>query len=157
MTENKEIIGENIILKRAGVEDIPSILEVEKGLVGTKIYSGLTGTQDAEKEISENIFYVIEKNGKVVGDIAYQMKEDDHVYISGLAIAKEFQGQGIARQAVKMILEQLKDVKKIDLVTHPENDKAIKLYEELGFKKVGEPIENFYGDGEPRIKMLLEK
>lgn len=146
-----------IKLKRATAEDIPSILEVEKGLVGTKIYSGLTGAEDAKHELAENIYYLIERDGKIVGDVAYQMKGENHAYISGLAVAKEFQGKGIAKQAMKLILEKLKDVELIDLVTHPKNEKAIKLYESLGFKKMGEQMENYFGDGEPRIRMVLEK
>lgn len=147
---------EEIILKRATVEDIGSILEVEKSVVGTKIYSGLTGSDDAIKEITENIFYLIIKNGKVVGDVAYEMKDENHAYISGLAVAKEFQRRGIAKQAMKIILEKLKNIELVDLVTHPENENAIRLYESLGFKQIGEPIKNYFDDGEPRIKMILE-
>jgi ribosomal protein S18 acetylase RimI-like enzyme len=150
-------MAEEIILKRAGVEDIDKILEVEKSVIGTKIYSGLTGSDDTKKEITENIFYLIIKNGKVVGDVAYQMKDKNHAYISGLVVAKEFQGQGIAKQAMKIILEKLRDIKIIDLVTHPENIKAIGLYRSLGFKQVGEQMENYFDDGEPRIRMILEK
>lgn len=52
----KEPDGE-INLRRAGLEDIPKILEVEKSVVGTKIYSGLTGSEDAVKEILR-IFFI---------------------------------------------------------------------------------------------------
>ena len=150
-------MSQNIKLRRAIVKDIPDILEAEKGLVGTKIYSGLTGSEDAIQEISENIFYVIEKDGKIIGDVAYQIKNEGYAHISGLAVAKEFQRQGIAKQAMQILLEKLKDKKLIDLVTHPENEKAIKLYESLGFKKTGEQMENYFDDGEPRIRMVLEK
>jgi len=85
------------------------------------------------------------------------MKDEHHVYLSGLAIMPQFQGKGIARQAIKMILEKLKDVELIDLMTHPENEKAINLYSSLGFKKTGEKYQNYFGDGEPRIKMVLER
>ena len=146
-----------IKLKRATEKDIPAMLEIEKSVVGTKIYSGLAGREDAVKELAENIYYLIERDGKVVGDIAYQIKDTNHAYISGLAIAKEFQVQGIARQAMQILLEMLNDVKSIDLVTHPENEKAISLYKSLGFKQIGESMENYFGDGEPRIKMVLEK
>ncbi len=148
---------QEIQLRRATTEDIPSILEIEKSIVGTKIYSGLTGREDAIKEIAENIFYMIEKDGKVVGDVEYQMKDKDHAYISGLGVAKQWQGQGIARKAMEIILDKLKDVEIVDLVTHPENERAINLYKSLGFKQVGEPMENYFDDGEPRIKMVLQK
>jgi len=148
---------ENISLRRATVEDIGSILEVEKSVIGTKIYSGLAGRDDTVKEITENVFYLILKDGKIVGDIAYEMKDENTAYISGLAVGKEFQRQGIARKAMQMLLEMLKDIEHIGLVTHPENEKAIGLYKSLGFKQIGLPMENYFGDGEARIKMVLEK
>jgi ribosomal-protein-alanine N-acetyltransferase len=146
-----------ISLRRATTEDIDSIFEIEKSLVRTKLYIGLADNEDAAKEITENTYYLILKDGKIVGDVAYQITDENHAYICELAVAKAFQHQGIARRAVEIILEKLRDVKLISLVTHPENDKAIKLYKSFGFKQVGEPIENYFGDGEPRIKMVLEK
>lgn len=154
--EPQETIGQ-ISLETATENDIPAILEVERGLVGTRIYSGLTGAEDAKKELSENTYYLVKRDGKVVGDISYKIQGEDHAYINGLAVAKEFQRQGIARQAMQMLLEKLKDIKIIELVTHPENEKAINLYKSLGFKQEGEAMENFFDDGEPRIKMILEK
>lgn len=58
---------------------------------------------------------------------------------------------------MQILLEMLKDKKIIYLVTHPENEKAIALYKSLGFVQVGEPIENYFDDGEPRIKMILSR
>ena len=157
MSQENIPLGAQVNLRRATIEDIGSILEIEKSVIGTKIYSGLTGRDDAIKEITEDIYYLIEKNGKVVGDISYGMKDKNHAYISGLAVAKEFQRQGVAREAMKLLLEKLKDIKLIDLVTHPENEKAISLYKSLGFKQIGEPMENYFDDGEPRTKMVLVK
>ena len=50
------------------------------------------------------------------------------------------------------VLEEFRDVKRIDLVTHPDNIKAIALYQSLGFA-IESRKENYYGDGEPRIVM----
>jgi ribosomal protein S18 acetylase RimI-like enzyme len=146
-----------IKLRRATTKDVDSILEVEKTSLGIKTYSGLSGEGEIIKEIENSFFYLIEKDGKIVGDTSYEMKSKDHAYISGLIVAPQFQGQGIARQAMNEILEKLKDVKVIDLLTHPENEKAIGLYESLGFKKTGEKKENYFGDGEPRIEMVFKR
>jgi ribosomal protein S18 acetylase RimI-like enzyme len=151
------MIQENIKLKRATMEDIPSILEVEKCLAGTKIYSALTDKDEVIKEVENSTFYLIEKGSEVVGDTSYKIKGKNHAYISGLGIIPKFQGQGIARQTMKMILEELKNVKIIDLVTHPENEKAISLYKSFGFEQTGEPMENYFDDGEPRIRMVFKK
>lgn len=146
-----------INLRRATLEDADIVATIEGSVSGIKVYSALTGRGEIEKEIKNSIFYLIEKDGEVVGNVSYEMKGKSHAYMSGLAVMPKFQGQGIARQAVEIILSELKDVKVIDLVTHPENEKAIKLYESFGFKKAGEIIENYFGDGEPRIRMVLQK
>jgi ribosomal protein S18 acetylase RimI-like enzyme len=148
---------EKINLKRATTEDVDIVLKTEKSLDGSRTYSALIDKQEVLKEIANSIFYLIEKDGKTVGDTSYEMKDKGRAYISGLGIMPPFQGQGIARQTMEMILEELKNVKVIDLVTHPENKKAISLYETLGFEQIGEPIENYFNDGEPRIKMVLKK
>jgi ribosomal protein S18 acetylase RimI-like enzyme len=148
---------DEIKLVKATLNDIDKILEVEKNIVGTKIYSGLTGSEDTIKELNENVYYLIEIDGKVVGNTSYQEKDKNHVYISGLAVAKEFQGKGIGKASMKILLEQLKEYKLIDLVTHPENKGAINLYKSLGFEQIGQAIPNYFDDGEPRIKMELKK
>src|SRR5437773_1780717 len=108
---------EQIELKRATLENVDDILAVEKSLEGMKIYSALTNKEEVIEEVTNNFFYLIEQNAKIVGDVSYEMKDKNHAYISGLAVMPEFQGRGIARQTIKMILEQLKDVELIDLVT----------------------------------------
>jgi len=148
---------QKINLRRATLEDIDKILELEKSLDGTKIYSALTDKTELTNEINKTFFYLIEKDGEIAGDIAYEIKNENHAYIDGIVVAPKFQRQGIARQTMEIILEKLKNIKTIDLVTHPENEIAIKLYESLGFKKIGDQIENYFEDNEPRILMVLEK
>jgi ribosomal-protein-alanine N-acetyltransferase len=62
----------------------------------------------------------------------------------------------LARKAMIHVLNEIELVKRIDLVTHPDNTKAINLYESLGFK-IESTIENYFGDGEPRIVMVLSR
>jgi len=100
--------------------------------------------------------YLIEKNGEVVGNVSYERKSPDRVYISGLVVGSRFQGQGIGQAAMVKILEELKGTKRIELATHPDNKAAIALYESLGFV-IESRKENYFGDGEPRLIMSLEK
>ena len=148
---------DEITFKRATIEDIDTILKIEKDLDNTETYSALTNKNDAIEEIENCYFYIIKKGKEIVGDISYAIKDKNHINRIGLAIMPKFQGQGIARQAMEMLLKELEKYKSIELVTHPKNTKAINLYESLGFKKSGETKEDFYGDGQPRIIMVLEK
>ena len=82
----------------------------------------------------------------------YEKNDNGNIYIGGLVVSPRFQGQGIAREAMIIVLEKFKDVKRIDLVTHPDNIGAVNLYQSLGFIAESRK-ENYYGDGEPRIVM----
>ena len=90
-----------------------------------------------------------------VGSISYQIKNKTHAYISGLIIKPEFQKQGLAKKALSLLLEKLKNYQKLSLVVHPENP-AIKLYLSFGFA-IKSRKENYFGDGQPRLVMVKEK
>ncbi|MDP1845715.1 MAG: N-acetyltransferase [Candidatus Moranbacteria bacterium] len=99
---------------------------------------------------------MILKENILVGIISYKIRDKDHVYIGGLIIKPEFQKQGLGKQVMEKLLEELKDYKELDLVVHPENFSAIKLYKSLGFIEKSR-LENHYGDGEPRLLLVLER
>jgi ribosomal protein S18 acetylase RimI-like enzyme len=42
----------------------------------------------------------------------------------------------------------------VDLAVHPDNVGAVALYTSFGFRGVRR-VENFFGDGEPRLSMVL--
>ena len=147
---------EPIQLKEATMTDIPVLMELERSVAGTNIYSPMLEKSDWTEELQTNKVYLIEKNNVVVGNLSYERKSSDHVYVSGLVISPEFQGQGVAREVLTRLLKELKDVKRIDLVTHPENQKALQLYQSLGFV-VESRKENYFGDGEPRLILANKK
>lgn len=95
---------------------------------------------------------LIQKDEVNVGSLSYEQK-DNHIHIRGVVVIPEYQGQGIARKVLSDFLSEHKNVEKIDLVTHPDNAPALHLYKSLGFV-VDSRIENYYGDGEPRLVML---
>lgn len=143
-------------LKEALTSDISTLLEIEKSVSGTKIYSPMLDKNEWEKELKKGKVYLIEKNNNIVGSVAYEQKNLDYVYISGLAIKPIFQGQGIAREVLIKLLQELKITKRIYLVTHPDNLVALKLYQNLGFV-IESRKENYFGDGEPRLVLILRK
>ncbi|HRZ34044.1 MAG TPA: GNAT family N-acetyltransferase [Candidatus Moranbacteria bacterium] len=143
-------------LIKATNKDVQVLLEIEKTTIGLKTYSGYFQEEEIKKWISNDIVYIIKNDGKIIGSIAYEIKNNDHAYISGLVIKPEFRKQGLAKKATVKLLEELKNYKKIDLVTHPDNVDAVKLYESLGFIEFGRK-ENFFGDGESRIIMVKNK
>lgn len=145
-----------IDLKRATKADISVLIELEKNVAGTKIYSPMLEKKEWEEALEKEAVYLIEKDGVIVGNVSYERKIEGRVYISGLVINPQFQGQGIGREVIMRILDEIKDVKRVDLVTHPDNATALALYESLGFV-IESRVENYYGDGEPRLVLVLER
>lgn len=146
----------SIFLKQASVDDIPVLIDLEQSAANRHTYSPVLTEDEWKEEFRKNKVYLIEKENSVVGNISYERKDSDHAYISGLVVLPEFQGQGIARKALMQVLEELKDVKRIDLVTHPDNHVALQLYQSLGFT-IESRKENYWGEGEPRLVLVKEK
>jgi RimJ/RimL family protein N-acetyltransferase len=123
----------NINLQRATIKDVEIFISLEKSVVGPKTYSGTVEKKEAEEEIENNIVYFIKRGDKAIGSIEYNMESEDIANLSGVVVSPEFQGHGVAREAIKQLLEKIGDVKEVRLVTHPHNTPAIKLYLSFGF------------------------
>jgi len=55
---------------------------------------------------------------------------------------------------MNLLFAELTSFKKLSLVVHPDN-LAVKLYESFGFKRES-LVENYFGDGEPRLVMVKD-
>ena len=143
----------NLNYRKASIDDIPLLIALEKKIQRVRTYSGTFNVEEWIEELKVGVVYIVEKDGVPVGDVMYEMKSPYHAYIDTIP---EYQGQGIAQQVMKYVLNEIGEVERVDLVTHPENIRAIRLYESLGFK-VESRKENYFGDGEPRLVMSLGK
>lgn len=146
-----------IELKKATIEDIPALITIENKLTNLRTFSAMTSEKEWQDEFSNGnvTVYLVLKDGIIVGDASYEKKPDGSFYLSGLAIDPQFQRQGIGREVMNSIMDELKDIKVIKLLTHPENSVAVKLYLSFGFV-IKSRKENYFGDGEPRIEMIKE-
>ena len=143
--------------KLATKQDIAELLLIEQTTVGLKTYSAILEQSEWEDTIkSGSVFLVKNSEKENIGYVSYELKSNNHAYISGIVIVPEYQGQGLAKRTMNRVLEEIHVIKRIDLVTHPDNIKAIKLYESLGFI-IESRKENYFGDGEPRVTMVLDR
>ncbi len=83
----------------------------------------------------------IEVDDKVIGFAMYGHDEETSNYwICRLMIDHTCQGKGYGKEAIGLVLEEMKKVEECDAIylsTEPENEKAIQLYESFGFVKTG--------------------
>ena len=84
--------------------------------------------------------YIFEADKKIVGYclLAKTFSQEaggNVVWIEEILIKKEYRGQGMGRKFFKF-LEENYDAKRLRLEAEKDNQRAIKLYEELGFEEL---------------------
>ena len=81
-----------ISLKKAIIVDIPILLELEKNVSGTRVYSLTMTKNEWKEEFQKSAVYLIEKNNVVAGSLLYEKKDNGDIYIGGLVIKKNCYG-----------------------------------------------------------------
>lgn len=107
-------------------------------------------TAETEREIiqTENstdnsVIIIALMNGEIAGFITFKggaKIRKRHAGEMGICVRKKYWGLGIASLLLQVLIEWAKGtqiIRKIDLLTRADNEKAIKLYEKYGFEKEG--------------------
>jgi ribosomal protein S18 acetylase RimI-like enzyme len=144
----------HLLLSRAFERFAESLVAFERKVSDPRIYGPMLDVPGALEEIKRNTICFIKMGDIVVGTAAYRLRADKSVYISNLAVDPAYRGQGVARATMLLILGKCNQAPRVDLVTHPENNNAFQLYTSLG-SKVESRKENYFGDGEPRLVLVL--
>ena len=139
-------------VRPAREDDIDRIFEIEtlsfkepypKGLL--YIYLKLT----------PELFFVIEKEGKVLGYIIGLVRLDKLGHIISLAVDPKERRKGYGTLLLKKLLKKFKElgVRKVRLEVRVSNKAAINLYKKHGFK-IAYVIKKFYLNGEDAYVMM---
>lgn len=137
-------------------DDIPLLIELEKTHSGSSTYSPEIEAADWVEDLKNGTVYLIEMDGEVIGNAAYEPRGENDYYLGSIMVVPRFQGRGIGRMILQKLLEDMKCAKRIELVTHPNNAAALKLYENAGFV-VESRHENYWGETEPRLLLALSR
>lgn len=112
---------------------------------------------DAMLDIMSSSSWLVEKilvpNHRIVGVLVSEQKAVEHVYLSDLSIHPRVHGKGYGRTALKKFLVRHDRVKRIDLLTHEENAKALRLYGSFGFRRES-AVPNAFGDGQTYLLLV---
>lgn len=84
---------------------------------------------------------ILWKDEKPIGTIQLEMDVEDGIkigYISWLSINKQYRGLGLGRSLLKyaVMVANKNNAKKVGLVVHSINEKAVQLYQSEGFKNI---------------------
>lgn len=166
---------DHFVIRKAEVKDFEKIFDLYSQV--SKNVGGLARTESEvtkeyvmnflEKSLHSGIQFVIVNklhNEKIVAEIhCYQLepKVFEHV-LSELTIAvdTEHQGKGLGKKLFQTVLDYIvenrSDIYRVELIARESNKRAIKLYENLGFKIEGRfvnRIKNSKNDFEADIPM----
>lgn len=134
--------------------DAAEILEIHRQAVeqGTFVQTSeeFKETVESKREfilsfaISENSeLFVAEHEGKVLGWLflrGYSLRKLSHVAMLGMAVGKEFRGQGVGFQLVSHAIQWAKknsQLKRISLAVFASNHAGIHIYKKAGFEVEG--------------------
>ncbi|HHI00122.1 MAG TPA: ribosomal-protein-alanine N-acetyltransferase [Thermococcus litoralis] len=107
-------------------------------------------------EANPETFLVAEYNGRIVGYVMGYLRPDREGHIMSIAVDPLYRGNGIGKALMEVVIDRLikRGARYIGLEVRVSNERAIKLYEKLGFKKM-KIIKGYYSDGEDAYYMVL--
>lgn len=172
--------NDEIIIRYPKWEDLDELVRYINKLSREDTYitfSGETISKEEEMEYLIATYRALEKMDSVVlyafkGDILIassdihrvfsHRRRGHHIGTFGITVEQEYREQGIGFEIAKQVIQEAKHkIRGLELVTldvYSENERAIKMYEKLGFSKYGELPDGLkYKDrlvGE--VKMMLK-
>ncbi|MEZ4792052.1 MAG: GNAT family N-acetyltransferase [Gelidibacter sp.] len=116
-------------------------------LVGTAYADDETGKMFESYQGANEIYYVIERDGRIFGGAGIKPLRDfesDVCELQKMYFSPEIRGKGLGKAIILKCLEQAKafGYKTCYLETVPALKAAIHIYESVGFKHIGKPLGN---------------
>lgn len=137
----------NYELIKSSYNDIEKLIEYKKKTIfeyAKKLSDGeITRINNYVKnnvpKILDNYSNIVVDN-KVVGCLLV-MNKDDGILLDEIYIEEEYRNKGIGKDIIRNVLKE-SDI--VYLWVYKENERAISLYKDLGFKIIDETEERFY-------------
>jgi ribosomal-protein-alanine N-acetyltransferase len=142
-----------VAIRPAKLFDLPDIMRIEHQSFREQYPRGVFLMF---LENNPETFLVAEYNGKVIGYVMGYLKPDFEGHVMSIAVDPVYRGNGIGKMLMIAVIDKLIKLgaRYIGLEVRVSNERAIKLYERLGFKKLKRII-SYYSDGEDAYYMVL--
>ena len=136
--------GERVTLRPIALDDVPRLAEIAAEPEIARWWLGLTedDLRDKAGPQEDALVYVIEENGEVIG-LVEAGEEDDPEYRHAnidIFLTAARSGQGIGGDAIRTLARHLFEARghhRIVIDPAAANERAIRSYERVGFKRVG--------------------
>lgn len=138
------------MLRRYEKKDIDGIINIENTVLGSSLGYDYY-LKDLTNDLAYHYVYIIDD--KIIGFIS-TICDGYSLEILNFAIIKEYQNQGYGKKILSSILNDFsaRGVVNMILEVRKSNEKAIKLYEKLGFRTI-RIRKNYYKDLEDALFM----
>ena len=92
--------------------------------------------------VEKDVKYIYEYNGEAIGMcklVPFTHRTSHVIYLGGVGIHAHHSGKGHGSKMIREIIDLCRTAgyKRIELSVSVENDKALRLYEKMGFEKEG--------------------
>jgi len=160
-----ELRGERVLLRLLAETDVPRIVELGAHPDVARWWPGLTPEHVVAKARGKDddvVVFAIVVEGEVAGMIQHYEETDEEYRHAGidLFLGEPYHGRGLGTDAVRTMARHLvDDLGQHRLVIDPSagNERAIRCYEKVGFKRVGVLREYWRGpDGVWQDGVLLD-
>jgi RimJ/RimL family protein N-acetyltransferase len=118
--------------------EVFQFLSLQGGLTLEKEHEWIN---DLDKNKNKHVFAICEANGNLIGNVELRVDPENKLASLGIFIGeKSAQNQGYGKAAITKMLEYgFNDLglHRIELFVHTDNQRAIHLYEKVGFQREG--------------------
>ena len=165
--------GREVVLRTPRWEDLDDLVEYINSLVeeGADISMDREVTRDEEAEWlgrqlaalekGEKLWLVADVDGKVVANSEINKKGgySSHVGGVGIGIRQDYRDMGIGTEMLRTLIAQAEemDLKMLTLGVFSSNDRAIHVYNKVGFRETGRIPKEIYKDGKYIDHIIMTK
>jgi aminoglycoside 6'-N-acetyltransferase len=160
-----ELRGDRVVLRPLAEADVDRIVELGSDPEVARWWRGLTPEHVLEKARGEDAgvaVFAIVVEGEIAGMIQYWEEADEEFRHAGvdLFLGAPYQGRGLGTDAVRTMARHLiadRGHHRLTIDPAAHNERAIRCYEKVGFKRVGVMREYWLdADGVWRDGLLLD-
>jgi len=165
--------GQEIILRYPKMGDVEGLLKFDNNLYLEKDIKTVALKTTRKEKIfwlrkfietskkKDKILFLAEHNGNIIGssELRIGRYKSAHVATFGIAISKEYRNLGIGSELMKTVFHEAKrlEMKIIILQVFSNNNPAIKLYRNIGFKTFGKLPKGIFKNGKYADEIYMYK
>jgi [ribosomal protein S18]-alanine N-acetyltransferase len=131
----------HIVVRPCEVDDVPTLAAA----LATEVSTAQVNLRFEEHQAGYRQMLVAELEGQVLGTVSMgggKHQLPGSLRMLALDVGPAFRGQGVGSALIAAVEEEARrrDLKAVNLEVAVENADAIRLYERLGYRQVGEPF-----------------